>query len=235
MAAESGEGALSEDLTLEITGVEASLNEEGVYEVTLATSRGPIRCLFTACEGQPGAVVFVGGALGGFEGPADGLYRELAERLVERGLSSLRIHYRQPGEFEECVLDVLGGLSFLKGIGGGKVALVGHSFGGAVVIKAGELSPNVVAVVGLSSQRYGTSTVENLAPRPLLLVHGLDDTVLLPQASEDIYSRAREPRHLALVPGAGHALRECRRDLLEMLEEFIVAMAGPAPAANGDH
>jgi fermentation-respiration switch protein FrsA (DUF1100 family) len=94
------------------------------------------------------------------------------------------------------------------------------------VIKAGELSPAVSAVAALSSQRFGTSTVENLAPRPLLLVHGTSDTILSHEASEDIYERAKQPKRLTLIEGAGHGLAEARDDLIEMLEMFIVAMAG---------
>lgn len=226
MAEVESDDDLSGDLTLNIEAVQAERDPDGTFRIVLRTSRGDISCLFTACEGQPGVAVLVGGAMGGFDGPAGGLYRDLSARLVEKGLSTLRVHYRQPGEFEECVLDVLGALSFLKGLGGRSAVLVGHSFGGAVVIKAGELSPVVAAVAALSSQRFGTSTVENLAPRPLLLVHGTADTVLPPEASEDIYERARQPKRLTLVEGAGHGLAEARDDVLEMLEMFIVAMAG---------
>jgi pimeloyl-ACP methyl ester carboxylesterase len=223
-----GEKDLSGDLTLDIEGVQAEDNRDadGTFRIILRTSRGDISCVFTPCEGQPGVALMVGGASGGFDGPAGGLYRDLATRLAAKGLSTLRVNYRQPGEFEECVLDVLGALSFLKGIGGAAVVLVGHSFGGAVVIKAGELSPAVAAVAALSSQRYGTSAVENLAPRPLLLVHGTADTILPPEASEDIFQRAKQPKRLTLLDGAGHGLMEVRDDLLEMLEMFIVAMAG---------
>jgi alpha/beta superfamily hydrolase len=217
---------ISGDLTLSIEAVHAEREEDGTFRIILRTSRGDIGCRFTACEGQPGVALLVGGAMGGFDGPAGGIYRDLAARLVEKGLSTLRVNYREPGEFQECVLDVLGALSFLKGIGGGRVVLVGHSFGGAVVIKAGELSPAVAAVAALSSQRFGTSTVENLAPRPLLLVHGTADTVLSYEASEDIYQRARQPKRLTLIEGAGHGLFEARDQVLEMLEMFIVAMAG---------
>ena len=118
-------------------------------------------------------------------------------------------------------------MSFLKGLGASRVALVGHSFGGAVVIKAGELSPIVSAVAALSSQRFGTSTVENLSPKPLLLVHGTGDTVLLPAASEDIYKRARDPKRLVLFEGASHSLIESEPDLSELLEEFLVGVIGP--------
>jgi pimeloyl-ACP methyl ester carboxylesterase len=222
----SGEDDPSGDLTLSIEAVQADREDDGTFRIVLRTSRGDISCLFTACEGQPGVALMVGGALGGFDGPAGGVYRDLAGRLVEQGFSTLRVNYRQPGEFEECVMDVLGALSFLKGIGGGSVVLIGHSFGGAVVIKAGELSPAVAAVAALSSQRFGTSTVENLAPRPLLLVHGTADTTLPYEASEDIHERARQPKKLVLLEGAGHGLFEARDDLVEMLEMFIVGIAG---------
>ncbi len=233
MPGAGGEKDISGDLTLSIESVSAERDDDGSFRIILRTSRGDISCIFTPCEGQPGVALMVSGAMGGFDGPAGGLYGDLATRLVEKGLSTLRVNYRQPGEFEECVMDVLGALSFVKGIGGGSVVLVGHSFGGAVVIKAGELSPSVAAVAALSSQRFGTSTVENLAPRPLLLVHGTADTILSHEASQDIYDRARQPKRLSLIEGAGHGLGEARDDLLEMLEMFIVAMAGHAePGRN---
>ena len=51
-------------------------------------------------------------------GPADGLYAELAQELAQQGVSSFRLFYRmpgaEPGPFEECVLDLLGGVSFLS-------------------------------------------------------------------------------------------------------------------------
>ena len=53
---------------------------------------------------------------------------------------------------------------WVSGAGGGldgpagrqRIVLVGHSFGGAVVITAGALNPKVVAVAALSSQLFGT-------------------------------------------------------------------------------
>jgi pimeloyl-ACP methyl ester carboxylesterase len=213
------------DLTLSIRGVHTERDPDGTFRITLNTTRGEIACLFTACEGKPGVALFVGGAMGGFEGPARGIYRELSGRLYEHGLSTLRVNFRLPGDFSESVMDVLGALSFLKGLGGRSVVLVGHSFGGAVVIKAGELSPSVAAVAALSSQRFGTFNVEKLAPRPLLLVHGTADTVLPQEASQDIYDRARQPKKLTLLEGASHTLAEARDELLEILESFIVTMA----------
>ena len=52
------------------------------------------------------------------------------------------------------------------------MVLVGHSFGGAVVITAGAASEVAIAVAALSSQARGIEAVASLAPRPLLVVHG---------------------------------------------------------------
>jgi alpha-beta hydrolase superfamily lysophospholipase len=215
------------DLDLSIERVAAHPEPDGTLRVLLSTSRGEIRAILHPCASDPGAVVYVGGAFGGFEGPANGLYGRLAERL--RGdVSGLRLHYRQPGEFEECVLDVLAGVSFLRGIGAGRVALVGHSFGGAVVIKAGELSDAVRGVAALSSQTYGTRTVERLG-KPLLLVHGKRDEVLSCAASEDIYARAREPKRLVLYEDDGHRLAGSAQPLEDLLATWLPSVLGASP------
>ena len=227
MAAPNNGGEdLSGDLELSIEAVASRERPDGTIDIVIKSSRGEIQGLLHPCEGESGAVLFVGGALGGLDGPADGLYPRLAQRLASfddpGGLSGLRLHYRQPGEFQECVLDVLGGLSFLKGIGARRVALVGHSFGAAVVIKAGELSEIVAGVASLSPQLFGTRTVERLAPKPLLLVHGKADKRLDSAASEDIHDRALEPKRLVLYEGAGHGLRECADELDELLHGWLL-------------
>jgi hypothetical protein len=230
---------LSGDLELTIRAVAAREGDDGTTEIVIDSSRGEIGCVLHPCEAGSAAVVFVGGAIGGLDGPAGGLYPRLAEALRKPhdtaphdepagGLASLRLHYRQPGEFEECVLDVLGGVSFLKGIGARRVALVGHSFGAAVVIKAGELSEQVVGVAALSPQLHGTGSVERLSPKPLLLAHGTADDILDCAASRDIYDRAREPKRLVLYEGVGHGLTQCADELFELLRAWLAEMAGQA-------
>ncbi len=225
---------LSGDLELTIQAVAAREGRDGTVEVVINSSRGEIPGVLHPREGEPGAAVFVGGALGGLDGPAGGLYPRLAQALAApeeaSGLTSLRLNYRQPGEFQECVLDVLGGLSFLKGIGSRRVALVGHSFGAAVAIKAGELSEQVVGVAALSAQLHGTRSVERLAPKSVLLVHGSADSILDCAASRDIYDRALEPKRLVLYEGAGHSLAQCADQLFELLRGWLVEVVGP-----GDH
>ncbi len=217
------------DLNLEIRRVGAEPQADGTLAVEIDTSRGPIPGVFHACEGSDGAVVWVGGARGGLDGPAGGLYADLARDLATRGVASLRLDYRQPGELAECVLDILAGVSMLKGLGARRVALVGHSFGGAVVIAAGGLSPTVTAVAALSSQTYGATGAARLAPRPLLLVHGEDDTRLPAACSQQIYEWASEPKEIVLYPGAGHSLVECAAELRAMLTEWLASGLSPPP------
>ena len=175
--------------------------------------------------------MYVGGARGGFEGPANDIYGRLADRLRPQ-VTGLRLHYRQPGEFEECVLDVLAGVSLLRGLGAtGGVALVGHSFGGAVVIKAGELSAQVAGVAALSSQLHGTRTVEHLE-KPLLLVHGMKDGILDHAASEDIHARAVEPKRLVLYAESDHSLVQNAGDLEELLASWIPSVVSRMPGVS---
>jgi pimeloyl-ACP methyl ester carboxylesterase len=221
------EPAEDESLDLSIQGVALAPEADGDYRLVLRTNRGDIPGQFSVCEGESGAVLMVGGASGGLDGPADGIYARLAGGLRARGVSALRLHYRHPGEFEECVLDVLGALSFLKGIGAERVVLLGHSFGGAVAIRAALLGPIVSGVVAMSSQLYGARDVGRLSPRPLLLVHGMDDQVLEATASETIYAWAEEPKRLVLYAGAGHSLVQCRTELYDLLMDWIPAHARP--------
>jgi fermentation-respiration switch protein FrsA (DUF1100 family) len=225
-----GGGPGDEGYELSIQNVRARpTGDPGEIAVLLETTRGPIEGLLRPCEGRDGCAIYVGGASGGVQGPAGGVYEQLSLELVAAGVTSLRLDYRQPGELVECVLDVLAGCSFLKGIGAARVVLVGHSFGGAVAIRAGGLAPLVSAVAALAPQRAGTERVEALL-KPLLLVHGDEDAVLDRAASDDIFARAREPKRLAILEGTGHALEERAGEVHELLTAFVSEHAGDTDA-----
>ena len=174
--------------------------------------------------------VWVGGAGGGLDGPARGLYPDACRRLQPLGVAGLRLHYRRPNFLQECVLDTLLGVEFLAHEGIERVALVGHSFGGAVVIAAGALSERVAAVVPMSTQTYGTDLAPRLAPRPLLLIHGTNDEVLPDACSRQVFARAGEPKELKLYRGARHGLDEVREELLDLLVSWIPARLREVPA-----
>lgn len=227
--------APNEALDLQLRRVAAAESGiPGAMRILLDTSRGEIDGMLHPVEGGTGAVVCVGGAMGGIDGPADALYARLSELLAPSLLTVLRLNYRRPNEFDECVVDVLAGCSLLKGIGATSVVLVGHSFGGAVVIKAGELSAIVRGVVSMSPQLFGTRQVETLG-KPLLLVHGMADTILSHEASEDIYRRALEPKRIVLYADAGHSLIQAKDQIDALLAEWIPAQLGaPPPPSHGE-
>jgi pimeloyl-ACP methyl ester carboxylesterase len=187
------------------------------------TNRGDIPAVLHEAPEAHLGVIWVGGARGGFGGPAKGIYPRLAEAFKDKGISSLRLNYRQPNDFPECALDLLAGIDYFKSAGYGPVALVGHSFGGAVVIAAGAVSPYVRGVVSLSPQTYGAHMAGLLSPRPLLVVHGKSDTRLPYTCGVQIYSWAKEPKQLVLYDGAEHRLEECREELETLLGEWIPA------------
>jgi hypothetical protein len=195
--------------------------------VELVTSRGTITCRVHPAEGER-AVLWVFGAGGGLGGPAGGVYTRLGGQLQPSRVTSLELDYRRPGDLEECVLDILVGLAYLEMLGKDQIVLVGHSFGGAVVINAGLISEAVVAVAPLSSQTAGTNQVAKLSPKPLLLVHGEADEVLPVSCSQDIYARAGDPKELILYPGCLHGLDQCRDDLDRDLTRWLKEVLGPS-------
>jgi fermentation-respiration switch protein FrsA (DUF1100 family) len=91
-----------------------------------------------------------------------------------------------------------------------------------VAINAGTLSPAVSTVIAISSQLAGAHTVGELAPKPLLLIHGTADTILSHQCSEMLYERAGEPKTMKLYPGAGHLLIEARKELTELVSDWLL-------------
>ncbi len=192
--------------------------------IALPTERGPVRCLYRRGLPGAGAVLMVGGTDGGFDGPADRIYPTLAEELSHGTIGALRLSFRilrAPGPIEEGVFDVLAGVEFLRREGAGPIALVGHSYGSAVVIEAATRSPLVSAVVALSTQTAGAQRAGLVAPRPLLLVHGAEDRRLSPQCSRQVYVWAQEPKELVILEGAKHSLRQRREELRRMLVVWL--------------
>jgi len=217
--------ARNRDLSLTLQSVESGPLEEEAEVQRLHTSAGIIDTRFHPAETGDVAILWVFGAGGGLGGPAGGLYTRLARQLAPEGIASLRLNYRHPGELISCVLDVLMGLAYLQSRGRGRAVLVGHSFGGAVVITAGAIHSDVIGVAALSSQTAGTDQVGQISPRPLLLMHGTADEVLPDVCSRDLYRRAGAPRRLLLYEGCRHGLDQCReeidRDLLAWIRETV--------------
>jgi dienelactone hydrolase len=189
----------------------------------IVTSHGKVTGLYHPVESATNAVVIVSGALGGLAGPS-GAYPALAGQLQAVGIAAMRLEYREPENMNECVYDLDAGLEELRRRGVKRFALVGWSFGGAVVISSGVAHSDVVGVATLASQTAGTAAVSRLAPRSLLLLHGTADQVLPDGCSRFLYAEASEPKRLILYEGDGHDFSRSHAQVVQTLFDWAVAL-----------
>jgi pimeloyl-ACP methyl ester carboxylesterase len=198
--------------------------EDRFEELRLGTLRGEVACRYYRAERPRGAAVFVGGVGGGWDTPARGLYPRLCGELPAEGIACLRVRFRFPTVLEEAVHDVVSALGFLReDERAGPLALVGHSFGGAVTVRAAAAAEGVRTVVTLATQAYGAEQVAGLGPGcSILLLHGAADTILPVTASEHLYRLARDPKELAVFPGAGHSLDAAAEEVHRRVRGWIV-------------
>ncbi len=208
----------------------------GPEQVTIASERGPNAALFHDCDPARGSVLTVGGFNGGFDGPANGIYGDLGVELPKRNIAVLRLDFRvktSPGPIGDGIFDVRSGVHWLRQRGKAPVVLIGHSYGGAIVIRAALRTEAVCAVAALSTQSAGIERVQELAPRPLLLVHGAADQRLPARLSEWVYAQASEPKTLHILEGATHSLRQQRDALWSILTQWIDQTIPPAAHSAG--
>jgi pimeloyl-ACP methyl ester carboxylesterase len=206
-------------------------------ELELDAPDGAVACRLWDCAGATRAVVWVGGVGGGWDTPANGLYPRLAEGLRTEAVVSLRVRFRDPTRLAPATADVRTAIAWLAARGMVAVGLVGHSFGGAVVVRAALDEPLVRAVVGLAPQSRGAEDVALLAPRcALLLIHGRADAVLPPACAITLARAAGEPKRLLLYDGAGHRLDEVTDAVAAEVRAWLVGwlaagadITGPAP------
>ena len=198
--------------------------------VRIASPAGPLDARWHPPSGPlaaaRGAILCVGGFDGGFDGPANGIYADLAAELPPLKIGVLRLDFRiktSPGPIEAGTEDVLAGLAWLGELGIRRVALIGHSYGGAIVIRAAARSALAVGAAALATQTAGIEIgdLERLPPRPLLLVHGAADWRLPPRLSEWVYAQASEPKALHILPEATHSLRQRRDVVWGILTEWV--------------
>ncbi|MBX6342757.1 MAG: dienelactone hydrolase family protein [Thermomicrobiaceae bacterium] len=200
----------------------------GYQPVTVTTDRGEIAMRFYGVPDARVAALWVGGVGGDFDSPARDLYPDLCERLKQDQVASLRVQFRHPTELEEAVLDVLAGVTYLEEAGIERIGLVGHSFGGAVVIQAAAAAESVATVVTLATQSYGASVVDRLGPRcSILLIHGADDQVLPPSCSTYVHRLAREPKRLIVYDGADHGLDQVADELRRVVRAWLLDQLQP--------
>lgn len=208
-----------------------SLSHEGFHPVELFTEGGPVGARFSPASTttqdpttpQNMAALFVGGVGGDWDSPALGLYPRLAKELPRHGIAALRLRFRDPRNMAGAIADVLAGLEFLSLQSIAKTVLVGHSFGGAVVLQAAVAAPDKVAgVITLATQSYGATHVGQITC-PVLLVHGEADEILPAGCSQVLYTMIHSRREMQLYQNAGHSLDEVAGELRRLVTDWILA------------
>ncbi|MBW4577427.1 MAG: dienelactone hydrolase family protein [Aphanothece sp. CMT-3BRIN-NPC111] len=219
--------------------VEVRPLQDGYIPIRLMTSRGNVDFRYYQVPGAKCGAIWVGGVGGGWDTPAKGLYPQLCQELANKNsdhtssgnggskgsdaIASLRVRFRHPTKLDESVLDVIAGISYLESEGIENIALIGHSFGGAVVIQAAAISENVRSVITLATQSFGTTPVSVLPLGcSILLLHGTVDRVLAPFCSEYAYHLAHEPKRLIFYEGATHGFDEVAEVVHDVIRDWIV-------------
>ena len=174
------------------------------------------------------AIVTAGGAMGGVLGPGHALFQRLGTSWAPRGVGVYRVGYRIPNDLDRCAHDVACAVEMAVEDGAERVVVMGHSFGGAVVVRVAVVMTNEVAgVVTFATQSAGCEVAGALAGTPLLLFHGADDELLPPKSSEMVRMIAGHG-DLVILPGDGHLLGRSDDTITERLDDWLPGVLGTA-------
>ena len=169
-------------------------------------------------------IIFVSGVDGGFIEPVDGIYTRMAETNLHNCVSSIFVSYRNPGELATSIEDATTAASYLRDRGISKMAIVGWSFGGAVIAHTATLIPQIMTIIGFSPQSLDTEPFSLLnAQQSLLLFHSTSDENVPFSSSQIIMDEAPSYIHKQLFPidGADHHLTGTRAKIDPIVNDWI--------------
>jgi len=197
----------------------------GLRHLEVFTLRGLLTVLWHGDPDAETAVVLGGGAMGGLLGPADGFYHWLGTQLAGpgSGTSVLRVGWRRPNDLDLCTLDLLAAADLAARAGATRFVTGGHSFGGAIAVRAGiAMGDWTRGVVTFATQSAGCEEAEGLGA-PLRAYHGDRDELLPVAASQAVCMLSGGPTELIVCPGAGHLLTEAGEQLRAEVPPWITA------------
>ena len=196
-------------------------------------------------------VITLCGIKGGLAGPrvegpeGNGFYDTLAATAE---VALVQLEYRRAGSknFAANIADARAAVDWVGANGAARVALVGHSQGGAVALQvAAQRSRLVVGVAALASQTKGVpptsalrALVEDVGVR-VLVVHGDADATLRPSCGRDIASRcglgrraegARGSVNLEVLKGADHQFAGHGPVVASLVDAWALRLAGRTAA-----
>jgi hypothetical protein len=178
--------------------------------VEVFTMRGLLTILWHGDPDAEAVVVVCGGAMGGLLGPADGFYQWLGDEVATRGsgIGVLRVGWRRPNDIDLCTLDLLAAADLAARAGAERFVTGGHSFGGAIAVRAGmAMGDWTRGVVTFATQSAGCEEAGGLSA-PLLAYHGDRDEILPAISSQVVAQLVGGPTDVRICESAGHLLTE---------------------------
>ena len=211
---------LPRDMILDV--IEGVPSRERSEPLSLVTQDGKVECRHFCVPGASRGALWVGG-IGNSRGtPVEALYTDSACTLTKEGITSLQVHFRHRERLQDSAYDVEAGLAYLHSKGIRSVALIGHSFGGAVVIRVASQISIVRTVITLAAQSLGAEEVIHLKPCcSILLLHGTEDTVVPCGCSQYLHRLAQTRKKLLLCPGADHNFKPLTDIVQQRVQEWI--------------
>lgn len=208
----------------------------GLRHLEVFTMRGLLTVLWHGDPDAESALLLCGGAMGGLLGPADGLYQWLGAELAApgSGVGVLRVGWRRPNDLELCTLDLLAAADLAARAGAARFLTAGHSFGGAIAVRAGAAMGRWTrGVLTFASQSAGCEEAGSLEA-PLRAYHGDRDELLPLVSSQAVCSLVGGPSELIVCEGAGHLLSEAGEQLRTEVPAWIrQQLDDPAEGATG--
>ena len=67
--------------------------------------------------------------------------------------------------------------------------------------------------------------IDQIAPRPLLIIHGDSDETIPPEHASQLFARSEEPHKLVMIPRGEHKLRQNEK-AMEAASEWLKGIAG---------
>lgn len=187
------------------------------------TLRGLLTVLWHGDPDAEAAVVLGGGAMGGLLGPAGGFYHWLGAELGApgSGIGVLRVGWRRPNDIDLCTLDLLAAADLAARAGAMRFVTGGHSFGGAIAVRAGiAMGDWTRGVVTFATQSAGCEEAHGLVA-PLLAYHGDRDEILPMVSSQVVGQLVGGPAEVVVCEGAGHLLSEAGERLRAEVPTWI--------------
>jgi dienelactone hydrolase len=169
----------------------------------------------------------------------------MAEALKEKGQEARNKIQLQQLETDQ-LKDMLAGLNFLrkrKDVDTGRIAVIGHSFGGSLALLVAEHEPSLKATVVFSAAGYSWDRSPQLRTRllsaskkikiPVMIIHAQNDYSLNPgKALDSAFTKLNKPHLLKIYPTFGTSNREAHnmvflsvttweKDVFDFLDEKL--------------